>query len=460
MPLFFLKTESNTSKTASDFKTNLDRYVVKKAAASFKTFFKHAFTEDPILKRLKEAVKAIDGVAADVEVFSILVKKLEKEQQKMDKNIMRGRETSSVLNVETKVFGRDEVKEEIVKKLLNPGYQHTAGNFCVLPIVGVGGMGKTTLAQFVYNDQRVVDHFKLRMWVCISKPFDVVLLTKKLYESVFKKKADFDNFESVHRKLAEKLQSKKFLIVFDDAWNDSDTSGWQKLLAPLKSGDKGSMILLTTRMEEVAKTIGRNVMHPIFLKGLKKDEYWNLFVQCAFGDEIQNNDKKLEKIGRDNVQKLKGSPLAAKTIGAVLRSNLNEKHWRNVLERERWWSPKNQNNDIMPALSLSYQHLDSHLKPCFSFCSLFPQDHKFNKEDLIYMWMAVGLVPRYGDGKKRPENIGSEFFDELVNKSFLEKSTFGYYVMHDLLHDLATFVSNVLDILVIALLISLTRFAI
>ncbi|KAJ3671521.1 hypothetical protein LUZ60_007600 [Juncus effusus] len=174
---------------------------------------------------------------------------------------------------------------------------------------------------------------------------------------------------------------------------------------------------------------------------------FNLFkvgssLKCAFGDEIQNNDKKLEKIGRDNVQKLKGSPLAAKTIGAVLRSNLNEKHWRNVLERERWWSPKNQNNDIMPALSLSYQHLDSHLKPCFSFCSLFPQDHEFNKEDLIYMWMAVGLVPRYGDGKKRPEDIGSEFFDELVNKSFLEKSTFRYYVMHDLLHDLATFVSK------------------
>ncbi|KAJ4801002.1 Disease resistance protein RGA2 [Rhynchospora pubera] len=217
--------------------------------------------------------------------------------------------------------------------------------------------------------------------------------------------------------------------------------GWEKLLAPLSYGESGSMILLTTRMKSVADSHGSNLIEPIFLKGLNERDTWDLFERFAFGQEDPSYHKELSELGRHIVKKLGGSPLAIKTVGALLRSNLSDEFWRSILLSELW-SIKDEQNNIMPALRLTYQYLPSHLKPCFSYCTIFPQDHCFDKEQLIYMWMAVGLVPRYVDGMRRPEDIGSDYFNDLVNKSIFNHDKFRGYVMHHLIHELSTFVSK------------------
>ncbi|XP_078169995.1 putative disease resistance protein RGA4 [Carex rostrata] len=424
---------------------------VKNAITNFKIFFLRAVYKDPFLKRLKEAVNEINDVAIGVGEFYMLVKDLDKDHKEVVKSAMSSRETSSLLNVGTHVFGREKEKHDIIKMLLNPDCKTEGENFTVLPIIGFGGVGKTTLVQLVYNDPNVEKYFELRMWVCISNNFDVVLLTKKLYESAFKQRADFDSFDLIQEKLKDKLKSRRFLVVFDDVWNDNDKLGWEKLVAPLKNGKSGSMMLLTTRLKAVARLTGPNVMDSIILEGLNDCGMWNLFKECSFGGEDPQKHKELVEIGRDIVKKLKGSPLAAKTVGGILCSDLNEVHWRSILESELW-SLEQGDNDIIPALRLTYQYLPSHLKPCFSFCSIFPQDHVFHKHDLVNMWIALGMVPRSFSGVVRPEDVGSKYFDDMLSKSIFirlshnfEKNIFimdDAFVMHDLIHDLSILVSQ------------------
>ncbi|KAJ3701094.1 hypothetical protein LUZ61_004799 [Rhynchospora tenuis] len=211
------------------------------------------------------------------------------------------RKTGSVV-IEPKIIGRDLEKETIVKVLLQLGDTVVAGtsgdvndvtlvrnkrrktrNVSVLPIVGMGGLGKTTLARMIYNDARVKDHFQLKIWICVSDLFDVNYLTKEIVKCATGLQVNsFPNLDSVYNALKENVLSMKFLLVLDDVWNEAPLE-WDKFYLPMCHGVEGSMILLTTRSSEVAKISG--TLDPVFIEGLPEEPYRNLFNKCAFGLE-------------------------------------------------------------------------------------------------------------------------------------------------------------------------------
>jgi hypothetical protein len=215
-------------------------------------------------------------------------------------------------------------------------------------------------------------------------------------------------------------------------------------------GASGSRILVTTRNEKVARISGTVPLHS--LKGLKEDDSWSLLKQLAFekGKEPEETSS-IAAVGREILKKCSGVPLAIRTIGSLLRFKNSEAEWSSFKENELSKIAQNE-KDILPTLKLSYDYLPSHLKHCFAYCSLFPKDHWFDKSGLIQLWMAQGFV-KSCDGQNRClEEVGNEYFMDLLWRSFFqeaETNDFGdviYCKMHDLIHDLAISVAGSLII--------------
>ncbi|KAJ4818389.1 Disease resistance protein RGA2 [Rhynchospora pubera] len=367
------------------------------------------------------------------------------------------RKTGSVV-IEPEIIGRDSDKETIIKILLqleDTVVEGTSGdvndvtlvrnkrrktrNVSVLPIVGMGGLGKTTLARMVYNDARVKEHFQLKIWICVSDQFDVNYLTKEIVKcATGMQENSFPNLDSVYNALKEEVLSMKFLLVLDDVWNEAPLE-WDKFYLPMCHGVEGSMILLTTRSTEVAKISG--TLDPVFIEGLPEEPYRNLFNKCAFGLEDPKDYPELGAIAEKIRSKLKGSPLAAKTLGGLLRTNLDVQHWRNIMTSELW-QMKQREGEILPALQLSYWYLPSEIKRCFSFCCMFPKGFWFRKEHLVSMWVAHGFVMSQGD--ELLEQRGALYFEDLLSRSLFHLQGPGIetYLIHDLMHDLAQLTSK------------------
>ncbi|KAL7204496.1 hypothetical protein ACSBR2_017551 [Camellia fascicularis] len=179
------------------------------------------------------------------------------------------------------------------------------------------------------------------------------------------------------------------------------------------------------------------------LQHLSDDDCWSVFEQHAFGNRSLDANPNLGFIGRKIVGKCKGLPLAARTLGGLLRCKERDDEWEIVLN-SKIWDLTEQGNEIPPALRLSYHHLPSHLKQCFAYCSILPKDYEFEEMELVFLWMAEGLLQQQ-NGEKRMEDLGVEYFRELQSRSFFQPSSSGEsskFVMHDLINDLAQSVAG------------------
>ena len=343
---------------------------------------------------------------------------------------------STSLVDESSVYGRDAIKEEMVQWLLSDKEDI---NIDVICIVGMGGAGKTTLAQLLYNHDKVKDHFHMKAWVCVSTEFNLVGVTKSILEAIGCRPTSDGNLDLLQRQLKESLANKKFLLVLDDIW-DVESLNWEsseRLRAPLMGVVQGSKIVVTSRDESVAKTM--RAVHTHRLGELSPKHCWSLFEKIAFQDRDPIALRELESIGRHIVDKCQGLPLAVKSLGYLLHSKVEKREWEDVLDSEIWHLQSGYG--ILPSVILSYHHLSPPVKRCFAYCSIFPQDHQFNREELILLWMAEGLLhPQQNLQERRIEKIGELYFDELLAKSFFQKSFRGEescFVMHDLIHELA-----------------------
>ncbi|XP_034702327.1 putative disease resistance RPP13-like protein 1 [Vitis riparia] len=384
-----------------------------------------------IQSRVEEITDKLESLAQEKDVLGLKEGVGEKLSQRWP--------STSLVDESGEVYGREGNIQEIVEYLLS---HNASGNkISVIALVGMGGIGKTTLTQLVYNDRRVVACFDLKAWVCVSDEFDLVRITKTILKAIdsgaSEKYSDDSDLNLLQLKLKERLSKKKFLLVLDDVWNENYTN-WHMLQTPFTVGLNGSKIIVTTRSDKVASIMRSARIHQ--LGQLSFEDCWSLFAKHAFENGDSSLHPELEEIGKGIVKKCKGLPLAAKTLGGALYSELRVKEWENVLNSETW---DLRNDEILPALRLSYSFLPSHLKQCFAYCSIFPKDYEFEKENLILLWMAEGFLQQ-SEGKKTMEEVGDGYFYDLLSRSFFQKpnSHESYFVMHDLINDLAQLVSG------------------
>uniref|UniRef100_A0ACD5TYG5 Uncharacterized protein n=1 Tax=Avena sativa TaxID=4498 RepID=A0ACD5TYG5_AVESA len=339
-----------------------------------------------------------------------------------------------------RLYGREATLEQTIDIITS-----CRGTLTVLPVVGLGGMGKTTFVKHLYNDARIEQHFVIRIWVCVSQDFNVRKLIQEILscipateeEGSSRAANEVENLDQLQFSIAQRLKSRRFLVVLDDVWIESSDT-WNMLLAPFTKGEaKGNVVLVTTRNPKVAQMT--ETVDPIKLQGLETDEFLPFFEACIFGDlnKPGNYGDELIDIARNIASKLNGSPLAAKTVGRLLRNDLSPQHWVRVLESKEW-EKKQNSDDTMSALYISYDYLPFLLQKCFSYCSLFPKGYRFSNSEINRFWIAVGIIDS--------SDLGNySYLDELVDTSFLMRvdSLSGKtYRMHGLMHDLSRSVST------------------
>ena len=346
------------------------------------------------------------------------------------------RETSSFV-LESDIIGRENKKKEIINLLRQPQRDR---NVSLISIVGIGGLGKTALAQLVYNDKEVENIFEKKIWVCVSENFDVKTILMKILESILNRKVDENlSLDNLQSNLRQNLSERKYLLVLDDIWNESHQK-WIELRTYLMCGAKESKILVTTRSKTVAQTMGVGELY--VLNGLNPEESWGLLNNIiTYGNEAQGMHETLESIGKEIAEKCSGVPLAIRTLGGLLQGKSKESEWNNVLQGDFWRLCQDENS-ITPVLKLSYQNLSPQHRQCFAYCSIYPKDWEIEKDEWIQLCMAQGYL-ECSPEITLIEDVGNQFVKIFLTKSFFQDAKMDEdgdiysFKMHDLMHDLA-----------------------
>ncbi|XP_044495514.1 putative disease resistance protein RGA3 isoform X2 [Mangifera indica] len=428
-----------------EWNTKLQKSKIKKAEAAFNPLKKvcssilHYLRCRPLVMRydigvkIKDLDRKLGIIAMEKTTFNF------RPMREGNKEIERPM-TTSVVDL-TQVYGREDDKNKIVDLLLSQS--SCAQDLCIISIVGMGGIGKTTLAKVVFNNDKVRTHFEKKIWVCVSEPFDELRIAKAILESLTNSAPNLDLLETVVQNIRQNLETKKFLLVLDDVWTE-DPKNWENLKLSLTCGSPESRILVTTRKVEAANAIGTT--ENISLGTLPEEKCWLLFSRIAFFGKTIEESNELVEIGRKLVQKCKGLPLAVKTLASLLYYKKTLDEWQNILGSEIWEIERVEQEVFRPLL-LSYCDLPCTLKKCFLYCAIFPKDYEIDISNLIRLWMAHGYVK--SKPNKDMELVGKEYFETLSMRSFFqdfEKGPLEIRIrsckMHDMVHDFAQFLTQ------------------
>ncbi|QHO09963.1 uncharacterized protein DS421_14g485660 [Arachis hypogaea] len=310
----------------------------------------------------------------------------------------------------------------------------------VISIIGMGGLGKTTLAKKIYNNNEVKKLFSCCVWVTVSKDYKAKELLQSLLKGCGLSKSikGEDISEDDQRSKVQKfLENKKYLIVLDDLW---EPEVWDEVDCLFPENNNGSAILITSRNDGVANYTGSKSCYPPLLD---KDESWKLFCMKVF--KRRECPSVLEHMGRLMVEKCGGLPLAIVTLaGVVAKKRRLTAEWMRIMGNVLWYIDKDDGR-VTNVLKLSYDSLPKRLKSCFLFLGVYPEDYEIPVKRLKQLWIAEGLIqpPKIGisDGLE-VEDIAEEYLNELVDRSLVmvakRKSDGGVKScwIHDLLLDL------------------------
>uniref|UniRef100_A0A6N2MM56 NB-ARC domain-containing protein n=1 Tax=Salix viminalis TaxID=40686 RepID=A0A6N2MM56_SALVM len=355
------------------------------------------------------------------------------------------RPTSTQFFDESSVCGRDGEKKSVVSKLLAESSQE-ARDMDVISLVGLGGIGKTTLAQLAFKDAEVMTHFEKKIWVCVSEPFDEVRIAKAILQQLEGSTSNLDDLQSLLQRVSQSINGIRVLLVLDDVWTE-DHRHWEQLKPSLAGCARGSRILVTTRKGAVAAMMGTD--HQIDIETLSDAECRSIFNHVAFYKRSKEERERLTDIGNKIANKCRGLPLAAKVLGGLMQSKKTREEWEDVLSSELWGLDEvdkvQVEKKLFLPLLLSYYDLPSVVRRCFLYCAMFPKDYEMNRDELVKMWMAQGYLK--GTGSRDMEVVGEQYFQALAARSFfqdIKEYVRGYlrFKMHDIVHDFAQYMTE------------------
>lgn len=302
-------------------------------------------------------------------------------------------------------------------------------------VVGMGGIGKTTIAREVYNDSFILFRFDTRAWVTISQSYDVRQIIIGLLDSMEKLTEEIGKeiTERLSEHLYKNLKGRRYLIVMDDVWN---TKVWDDLRKLFPNDNNASRILLTTRLKNVGVYVNSSPpLHDMHF--LNEDGSWKLFRQKVFGE--YSCPLELEEIGKKIARNCGGLPLAIVVIGGLLSKATKTQHyWRNVAENLTSVIISND-EQCSKTIALSYNHLPHHLKDCFLYTGIFPEDFDISVSKLVKLWVAEGFINQMGS--KSLEDVAYGYLLDLVDRSLIlvgEQSSVGKIKtckIHDIVRD-------------------------
>ncbi|GLT32410.1 hypothetical protein SLA2020_070800 [Shorea laevis] len=341
---------------------------------------------------------------------------------------------------------RDEDVAEIVH-LLTEQRSHQPP-ISVISLIGMAGVGKTTLAKLLYKEIKNRNLFDEVAWVCVSDYFDQQKILKGMLEYHDQNAGGISNIDVLLKRLEEKFEKKTFLLVLDDVWEDNSNT-WATFSDLLSKFVKtsGNSIAVTTRKEGVASSIAKYLpLRRHHLKKLSDDDCWLIIKGKVFGStEASIPDQQLEAIGREIAKKCGGLPLIANVLGGTMCNVKGVAGWLSI--KDKIVRNLEDFDQIKFVLKVSFDHLPSHLKKCFSFCSIFPKDFDFEKDDLVQHWMAQGFLCSSSQ-EMEDIDIGNKYVSDLISSCLfqdVERDKYGNIIsfkMHDTVHDLALLVAE------------------
>ncbi|KAK4727743.1 hypothetical protein R3W88_032660 [Solanum pinnatisectum] len=374
---------------------------------------------------LKQVAEEIDRVQEESTQY--------KAKQSSEEYFVQASSSAKVImNGKNNMVGRRDERERMMAELTR-GF---SGELKVIPIVGMGGIGKTTLAKEVFNDAFIRSHFGVRAWATISQEHNVKDILVSLLHST-KEKDDTVNTED-ESKLADMLQkslkSRRYLIVLDDMWSDK---AWDDVRLCFPSENNGSRILLTTRNTEVACSAGTtNMSLPIGI--MCPVESWGLFKSAAFVNEALPTE--FETVGKQIVDQCQGLPLTIVVVAGLLsKSKRTIEVWGSVAKDVKSFFTNDPDEQCLHVLGLSYNHLTSDLKACLLYFEFFQEDSEVSVKRLVRLWIAEGFLKLEGDLEEEAKNRLQDLVDRclvLVSQRSADGRKIKTCRIHDLVHEL------------------------